>query len=156
MRPTSRVIVISPAKRVLLFRIDAVDPDTGKPFWFPPGGGLEAAETYEEAALRELREETGLASALSPCLWLREHTWYFEGEGTWVRSIEQYFAVRVESEELGEQRLTELERRYAMEPRWWSLGEMAASKHIFVPRRLGDLLPPLLRGEWPGEPLRVE
>lgn len=28
--------------------------------WGPPGGGREAGDTYEEAAVREVREETGV------------------------------------------------------------------------------------------------
>jgi ADP-ribose pyrophosphatase YjhB (NUDIX family) len=48
--------------RIVLCR-RAVDPAAG--CWFPPTGFVESGETLEEAAVRELQEETGLT--LSPC-----------------------------------------------------------------------------------------
>src|ERR1700759_3948955 len=31
-----------------------------KKYWTPPGGGIEPGETYEEAVVREVREETNM------------------------------------------------------------------------------------------------
>lgn len=41
------------------------DPREGVTFWMPPGGGSRSGESAEEAATREVREETGLQVRIS-------------------------------------------------------------------------------------------
>lgn len=74
LRPAARLLVIAPDDRVLLFcwTHELLRSPSGS-VWITPGGGLEADETHEQAALRELHEETGMVLPLGPCVWTRRH-----------------------------------------------------------------------------------
>lgn len=57
-----RALVFDPSGRVLLLR------HTYVPGWYFPGGGVEANETAQEAAEREILEETAVRLAAPPRL----------------------------------------------------------------------------------------
>ncbi len=156
LRPTSRVLLLDPDDRLLLFQAFPPagwgnDPE----IWVPPGGGLNPGESFEDAARREVWEETGLESfELGPCVWTRDAVWHW-GERL-VDSRERFFLGRTSAFEVHPAALEELELETMGTHRWFSLEEIvAAPELVFVPRALGTLLRPLLSGDVPQEPLVI-
>ncbi|MGW2229215.1 NUDIX hydrolase [Streptomyces formicae] len=142
LRRVARVVLLDPDDRILL--LHGYEPaDPADDWWFTPGGGLEDDETHEQAALRELREETGVTDVeLGPVLWQRVCSFPFDGR-RWDQD-EWYFLARTSQTATAPEGLTELERRSVAGARWWSCRELTEARETVYPTRLAELLRRLL------------
>jgi 8-oxo-dGTP pyrophosphatase MutT (NUDIX family) len=93
--------------------------------WITPGGALEANETHEQAALRELAEETGLRDVpLGPCIGEYEHRFRWNGQAYEQR--DRFYAARITNHpELSTPGLEAGELLVAAA--WWGADELASS-----------------------------
>ncbi|BDZ43470.1 hypothetical protein GCM10025865_27690 [Paraoerskovia sediminicola] len=151
-RRAARVILLDPDDRVLLVRGHDVDEPT-RSWWFTVGGGIDPGESARAAAVREVREETGIVLAqddLSGPVVRRSAVFDFFAEH--CRQDEEIFLARTGPTDVGaasRDGWTEIERDVLDELRWWDLDALAEVEIEVFPVELVEIVRGLLRG-WDG------
>ena len=149
VRQSARLIILDEEDKLLLMQIkldkpaDPSSPIT-KPYWVTLGGGVNENESLEQAAVREMVEETGLRDfKIGPRIW----------HGSWKGSSrindETYFLVRLTavSPDLDHSGLEAEERSVIKTMKWWGLAEMEESDDIFIPVNMAAMIRGLLARE---------
>ena len=141
-RPAARILLIDAQGRVLLFRFT---PEDGRaPFWCTVGGAVDPGESYEEAARRELYEETGIVADPGPEIFQRQVD-FLTIEGIEVTADERYFLVRTSGQNIDSAGHTDLERRVMQQWRWVAPTDLATLGEQYFPEDLNDMLQEVLR-----------
>ena len=139
LRRTSRIVLMDERGAALLFFTAAPD-STRFARWITPGGGVDPGETHEQAAIRELFEETGLVIDT-----VGEPVWSLDFEVAWDeadhdRGHAEYFVVRCERFDPVSTNWTESEHVDMTQHGWFTADELLRSGQPFEPYDLPRLL----------------
>lgn len=154
-RRAVRLVVQDVDGLVLLFWTRELSlPELG--FWWElPGGGIEEGETYVEAAVRELREETGIeitADQIGRPSWDRTATFRHRGSRRLQHEVVALVRLPQSAPAIDGSLRLEYEREDYLDFRWTPVADIVASTDRFYPGRLPEFLPELLLGRDVNEP----
>jgi len=123
VRATSRLIVVDDDGRVLLMLTKA--PDTsGVARWITPGGGVDPGENQAEAAIRELREETGqIITDPGDVVYVEDFVVPWD-DADHTHGHAEFFIVRLPHFEIDDAGWTDDERVDILESRWFTIDEL--------------------------------
>ena len=136
LRPAARLIVIDPQGRALMFRYDVPGRD---PFWVTAGGEVDPGESFEDAARRELLEETGIIADPGPQI-ARMTPEFITVQGEPVQADERFFLIHVTKAEIDTSRHTATEQALMTQHRWFTLEELADWPEEIFPAELADMI----------------
>jgi 8-oxo-dGTP pyrophosphatase MutT (NUDIX family) len=136
------VLLIDPDGRILLFLQYGKDREVA-PRWITPGGGVDPGENHDDAAIREVQEETGLVLETLPAPFRDEdfepdQRWHPYEEGHWA-----WYAIPVDHFQLSREGWTDEEITDVVEWRWFSvdeLGDEHRTRFEVEPPDLPDML----------------
>jgi 8-oxo-dGTP pyrophosphatase MutT (NUDIX family) len=154
-RNAARVVLVADGRVLLQHGFDPGRPEAGT-WWITPGGGVNEGESVEEAAVREVLEETGLhlsPAQLGPVMATRVA--YFDFDGRRFRQSESFFAVHVETFTPEHHGWDEVEQRALLDHRWWSVAELRATDETVYPSELADVVQAVIDGTL-SRPIRLD
>ena len=136
LRRAARIIVVDPEGRALMFRFDV----SGRPpFWVTAGGECELDESFEDAARRELLEETGIIADPGPQI-ARMTPEFVTVEGEPVQADERFFLVQVAEARIDTAGHTVLEQQLMTQHRWFTLAELEHWDEAVFPANLAEMI----------------
>ncbi len=161
IRNAVRVLLLNGDKLLLMciedFDISAPNSKPNKRFWCTIGGGIESGESIQEAAMREIYEETSLSSEnieLGPIVWQSDLNLMLRG--TLTRFKEVYVVAKTSTHNVSLHQPTQAELDIVKELKWFTLEEIKQCPDVIFPTSLPQHLPDILAGIYSEEPILIK
>lgn len=162
IRNSVKIILLNDNDEMLLMCVE--DPNTtsldkknhGR-FWFPIGGKIEKGESIEDAAIREIFEETGLLKEeieQGPIVWFGEFDFILKGIMT--RQKETFIVARTKQKNVSLTNLDDWEKNVVQKIDWFSLEKIKNSKEVIFPILLPKYLPDIISRKYPKKPMKID